>query len=70
MRFKIFNRAGNLAVAAHQRATLDSALDWANELIANRTTPTSVSILDEATGEKYDEEAIAELNRHRESGYA
>jgi hypothetical protein len=70
MRFKIFNRAGTLAIAAHQRATLDSALDWANELIANRTTPTNVSILDEATGEKYDEEAIAELNRHRESGYA
>lgn len=70
MRYTIFNRAGKLAVAGHKRATLEAALDWANELIVNRTGRSSVSITDNDTGETYDETAIAELTRLRESGHA
>lgn len=70
MRYTIFNRAGKLVVAGHSRATLETALDWANELVANGAAKSNVSILDNETGEKFDEQGIAELNRLRDVGDA
>ena len=70
MRYTIFNGAGKLAVAGHRRPTLEAALDWANDLVANGANESNVSIIDNDTGQKYDGAGIAELNRLREDGHA
>jgi hypothetical protein len=55
------NQGSNVGVAGHLRDTLPQALELADEMLANKTPGTRITIRDLYTGETFTEEAILEM---------